>query len=251
MRGITRQAAVVAAALFNVVMNGLAGAGILFGRQTGAVSDAIQTEVTPAGWAFAIWSVIFVGVIVFAAWQAAPIRRGARYDGIGTPFVVANLLNGLWQIPWLLGYLGVAAVVIFGILLSLIWLYVKLDQMALRGPDRWALGVPTSLFLAWLTAAAPLNVTVWLASIGVAGGGISWGPILIVIVVAIGAWVLRNTADVAFALVLVWAFAGIAAKQWGDAPLIAALGVGIVVFAIVTAHALRRGLSPYPTAHGG
>ena len=145
MRGAPRQIAVVAAAVFNLVLNGLAGAGALFGVQTGAVSDGAATPITPAGWAFSIWSVIFLGIAAFAVWQALPGQRGRRYDRLALPFVAANVLNGLWQVPWLLGRFGIASVVIAGILGSLVWLYVVLDRMGLRGVERWALGVPASL----------------------------------------------------------------------------------------------------------
>jgi hypothetical protein len=249
MRGTARQAAVVLAALFNVILNALAGAGLLFGVQTGAVSDAVPTGVTPAGWAFAIWTLIFVGVLVFAAWQAAPARRDARYDALGLPFVVANVLNGLWQVPWLLSWFGVSVVLIFGIVAALAWLYIRLDQMTLRGRERWMLGVPAALFLAWLMVAAPLNVTVWLASLGWSGGGIPWPPLLVLVVAALGGWLLSRTADVAALLVFLWAFAGIASAHMDQPVLLAALGLGAVALVAAVVVALRRGRSPFPTAH--
>ena len=55
-------------------------------------------------------------MLVTAVWQALPAQRDARYDRFALPFVVANLLNGFWQIPWLTGCFGIAAVVIIGIL---------------------------------------------------------------------------------------------------------------------------------------
>lgn len=236
----------VAAALFNVGLNALAGAGLLFGTTTGAVSDAIPTGVTPAGWAFSIWSVIFVGVLVFAAWQARPQACGPRYDSLGVPFVVANVLNGLWQVPWLAGYVGLAAVVIVGILAALVWLYVRLDRLGMTTAERWALGVPAALFLAWLCVAAPVNVTVALVAAGVEGSAV-WPPLVVLGVAAIGAALLWRTGDVAFAAVLVWAFAAIYARNGAGAPLLtAALAVGVVAFAVAVGVALRRGASPLP-----
>ena len=210
MRGVARQVAVVAAVAVNLVLNGLAGAGMLFGVQTGAVSDAEPTAITPPGWAFGIWGVIFAGVAVFAVWQARPAQRGARYDRLAVPFIAANLLNGLWQIPWLLGAFGIAAAVIVGILASLVWTYVRLDAMPLAGADRWALGVPVSLWMAWLSVATPLNVTVWLRSLGWAPDGLAWPVALIGVVALISGWLLSRTGDLAAAAVLLWAFTAIA-----------------------------------------
>lgn len=249
MTGHVRRIAVVAAALFNVGLNALAGAGVLFGTATGAVSDSVETGVTPAGWAFSIWSVIFVGVLVFAGWQARPAARGPRYDALAVPFVVANVLNGFWQVPWLNGYFALAAAVILGILGSLIWLYVRLDRMRMSTAERWALGVPAALFLAWVTLATALNITVALVAAGWTGGAV-WPPLLVLVVAAVGAALLWRTGDVAFAAVLVWGFAAIYAANVpspAEAPaLTGALAAGVIAFAGAVASALRRGRSPLP-----
>jgi hypothetical protein len=251
MRGIPRQLAVVAAALINVGVNALAGAGVLFGTTTGAVSDTVETWVTPAGWAFSIWSVIFLGVLVFAGYQALPRARGPRFDALAAPFILANLLNGFWQVPWLNRSFGWAAIVIVGILAGLIWLYIRLDHIGMTRTERWVLGVPVSLFLAWLCVATALNITIALAAAGWNGTAI-WAPILVLVVAVVGGALLWRTGDVAFALVLVWAFAAIYAANVpspGEAPaLAAALGVGLLAFAGAVAAALARGHSPLPGA---
>jgi hypothetical protein len=249
MRGIPRQVAVVAAVVVNLSINALAGAGMLFGTTTGAVSDSVETGVTPAGWAFSIWSVIFLGVLVFAGYQALPRARGSRFDALAVPFILANLFNGLWQIPWLNRMFGLAALVIVGILLSLIWLYIRLDRLGMTTAERWALGVPISLFLAWLSVATALNITIALAAAGWEGAAF-WPPLVVLAIVGIGATLLFRTGDVAFAVVLVWAFAAIYAANVpapADAPaLTAALGAGVLAFAVAVALAIRRGSSPLP-----
>ena len=245
MTGATRQVAVVAAVAVNLVLNGLAGAGVLFGVQTGAVSDAAPTPITPAGWAFAVWSVIFAGAAVFAVWQALPAQRGPRYDALGAPALAANLLNGLWQIPWLTGRFGAAAVVIVGILASLVWLYVRLDRMGLEGAERWSLGVPTALWMAWLAVAAPLNLTVWLRDLGWTADAVVWPVAVIAAVAAVAGWLLTRTADLAAALVWLWAFAAIAVGADG-ALRVAVLGaMAVVVGALLVG---RRSHSLWPTA---
>lgn len=246
MHGSRRQIAVVLAALFNVGLNALAGAGVLFDAQTGAISDAHPTGLTPAGWAFSIWSVIFVGALVFAAWQAMPDRRGKRYDRLGAPFVAANVLNGVWQIPWTLERFGLSALVIVGILASLVWLYVRLDAMGLRGAERWALGIPVSLFLAWLTVATPLNATIWLQSLGWTSLSPLWPAGLALAVVGIGLSFLLRTGDVAAALVFLWAYAAIFVAHTDNTALVAVLAVGSLAIAAAAVVGART-YSPWPT----
>ena len=248
MQGVPRQSTVVLAAALNLVLNGLAGAGLLFGVQTGAVSDGAPTPITPAGWAFSVWSVIFVGVAVFAVWQALPAQRGGRYDRLAAPFVAANVFNGLWQVPWLLERFGIAALVITGILGSLAWLYVVLDRMELRGVERWTLGVPASLWLAWLAVAAPLNWTVWLRSLGWTSDAVVWPVAVVLAVGAVGGWLLSRTGDLAAAAVLLWAFTAIALNGTAGTALWGALAVaGLVV--IVTLALGARAHTLAPTAH--
>lgn len=239
----------VAAVAVNLVLNALAGAGLLFGVQTGALSDAMATGVTPAGWAFSVWSVIFLGTLVTGAWLVRT-ARDVRYDGLAVPFVVANVLNGVWQVPWLLERFAVAAVLLLGIVATLAWLYVRLDRLPLRGAERWALGLPIALWLAWTTVAAALNLTIALVAAGWTDDAALWPVAVVLAVAAVAALLLLRTGDVAFAGVVLWAFAGIAAAQ-GAAPTHVALGVGALAVVGATAWALRRGRSPWPTAHGG
>lgn len=236
MRGLPRQIVVVLSVVVNLVLNGLAGAGLLFGVQTGAVSDAVPTGVTPAGWTFGIWTVIFLMLVVYAGFQAAPSRRGARYDAPAVPFAIANVLTGLWQIPWLLGHFGLSLLVIAGTLASLIWLYVVHERMQLRENELWAMHIPGSYFLAWIAVATALNAAILLKTLGMTGDAEIWAPVVVAAVGAIGAWLLSRTGDTAIAAVLLWAFAGIYAAHRGALPTVVALAIAAaaVVAAAVT-----------------
>lgn len=249
MSGFTRRIAVLTAALFNVGINALAGAGLLFGRTTGGVSDSISTGVTPAGWAFAIWTPIFVGVLVFAAWQLRDSEPPGRYASLALPFIVANLLNGIWQFAWLDRQFALSVLIIAGVLASLIVLYVRLDRIRLDGTERWTLGIPISLFLAWITVATTLNITVALAAAGWEGSPV-WPPIVVALVALVGSLLLGRTGDLAFAGVLMWAFAAIYAanvESFGNpAVLTAVLTLGALAFLLAAASALRKGRSPLP-----
>ena len=246
LRGWPRQIAVVLAVIVNLVLNGLAGAGLLFGVQTGAVSDGIPTGITPAGWTFGIWTVIVLMLVLYAGFQALPAQRGPRYDAPAVPFALANVLNGLWQIPWLTRHFGVALVVIVGILASLVWLYVVHGRMRLRENEVWAMGLPASYLLAWVAVATALNATVWLRSVGLAGPEAVFAPAVVLTVGGVGAWLLSRTGDTAVAAVLLWAFAGIYAAHAGALPTVVALAVAAaaVVAAAVSGAIRRAGARP-------
>ena len=238
----------------NLVLNGLAGAGLLFGITTGSVSAGVPTGVTPAGWTFGIWTVIFLLLVVYAGFQALPSKRGPRYDAPAVPFALANVLNGLWQLPWLTGHFVLALAVIAGILGALVWLYVVHDRMRLHASEVWAMGLPGSYFLAWIAVATVLNAAIVLRSLGWAGPEAVWASLVVLGVAAGGAWLLSRTGDTAVAAVLLWAFAGIYAAHAAAPGMVLTLAVSAaaVVVASVAGAIHRARTAPGPsrnTAH--
>jgi hypothetical protein len=195
MRGLLRQVVLGVATAVTLGMNTVAGIGLLFGRDPGSISDGLPNAFTPAGFTFAIWSVIFLGLIAFASWQARFDARGERLDAIGWPFLLANVLNVTWLLAWHSLNFGASVVIMLGLLASLVWLYVTLDRLKLRGAERWWLGVPTSLYLGWISVATIANVTAWLVSVGVTDGlwGLgptTWAAVLIGVASLLGVYLL-------------------------------------------------------------
>jgi tryptophan-rich sensory protein len=213
MRGLSRQIVLLLATLSTLVMNYLSNALPLFGRDNKEISDLLPNAFTPAGLTFAVWGVIFLGLIVFAVYQALPAQRGPRYDRLFWPFLLANLLNSVWLCAFQSLNFGLSVFVMLGLLGSLVWLYLTLNGMDLQGAERLTLGVPGSLYLAWISVATVANITAWLVSTGVKEGllGLSpqlWSALLLVVASLIGAAMLRRR-DVAFGLVMAWAFYGV------------------------------------------
>lgn len=136
---------------------------------------------------------------------------------------------------------------IVGILATLVWLYVRLDRTGLRGAERWALGVPASLFLGWVAVATALNVSVALRATGWEADGVLWPAAVVALVAVVGAWLLWRTGDAALALVLLWAYAAIAARA-DQAALLAVLLTSAAALVGSAVVGVRRH-SPFPTAH--
>ena len=47
-----------------IAINGIAGSTGIFGETVGGISDKYNTLFTPAGYAFSIWGIIYLGLIV-------------------------------------------------------------------------------------------------------------------------------------------------------------------------------------------
>jgi translocator protein len=231
----------VLAALATIAFNGLAVSLPLNGRDTGAISDGFKVFFVPAGYVFAIWGVIYLGLIAFAVFQALPSQaNNPRLKRIGWLFALSCLANCLWLVCWHYGQLGLSVLVMFSLLALLIAMYLRVEtgKSIVSLAETWCVRVPFGIYLGWITVATVANVTDLLWSVGWGGFGIdpqTWAVIMLVVAFAIASAVAVTRGDVAYMLVIVWAFAGIAVKQAGvplvttAAWLMTALAAGMTV----------------------
>ena len=229
----------VLAFALTVVVNGLAGSTrILGGKLTSEISDANPTLITPAGYVFSIWGIIYVLLGIFVVFQALPSQKGRDFhERVGWLFVLSSLLNIVWLFLWQYEYLSLSVVVMFLLLASLIAIYLRLhigkSKVALR--EKLAVHLPFSVYLGWITIATIADVSVTLVSVNWDGFGISqetWAILVIAIAVLITLLVLATKKDVAYALVIIWALLGIAVKQTANQNIVMATEIGAVVIAV-------------------
>ncbi len=219
-----RQSAVLAALAATVGMNVLANRLPLNGQATGEISNRFPLLITPPGYVFGIWGVIYTGLIGYAIYQALPAQRGnPRLRRVAWPFVISCAANVTWLLLWHYNYFGLTLGAMVGILLALITIDLRLGHV--RGSplaERLLVRLPFSLYLGWISVATIVNATVALASVGWDGAGVSpelWTAGLIGVGAALGVAQGAGRGDAAYPLVLAWAFAGLATKN-ADVPLV-------------------------------
>ena len=171
-----------------IIVNGLAGSTTLLGgRTTAAVSDANPTLITPAGYVFAIWGVIYVLLGAFVIYQSLPNERMRHFQQrIGWLFVLSSALNISWIISWQYNYLIASVIIIFLLLATLILIYIRLNsgRAKIRTGEKLAVHLPFSIYLGWITIASIADVSVTLVSLNWNGLGISpetWAVLIIMI----------------------------------------------------------------------
>jgi benzodiazapine receptor len=252
-RDTLRQIITVIGVVATIAVNGLANALPLNGRETGAISDQFPIYFVPAGYVFSIWGLIYLGLIAFAVYQALPAQReNPRLRSIGWLFVLASAANIAWIFLWHYEVFPATLVVMLVLLASLIAIYLRLGtgRTSVSRAETWLVRVPFSIYLGWITVATIANATQLLYFLGWNGGFLSpevWTAIILAVAVAV-AWLMAITRrDVAYLLVLVWAFIGIANKHAGTpavstAAWIATALVGAAV--IWSALPRRSGLRP-------
>lgn len=240
--------------ILTIAVNSLAGSTtIIGGKNTAQISDANPTLITPAGYTFAIWGIIYVLLGVFTIYQALPSQQGKEYQKkIGWLFVVTSLTNIIWIFLWQLEYLSVSVAFIFLLLFSLILIYLRLGIGKTKVPlaEKLATHLPFSVYLGWITVAAIANVAVALVSYNWDGFGISsetWATVVLAMALTITLLMLVTRRDLAYSLVVIWALVGINTKQNGNQTVTwlteitaAIIAVALVLVVLVTLMRKRK-----------
>jgi benzodiazapine receptor len=241
-RGVFFQAVNVVAYLVTIVVNGLAGSTTLLGGVTSAdVSDSYPTLVTPAGFTFAVWGIIYALLLVFTVYQLLPRNRDKPFlSQVGLLFGLSSVCNICWLFLWHYGYVTYSLVLMFALLTSLILIYQRLDigRAAVSLKEKICVHLPFSVYLGWISIATIANVSVALTAVGWDGWGIpdaTWAVVIIGVALVLTLAVLATRKDVAFSLVVVWALVGILSKQsdFQDIVLAAEACIVIILLAVV------------------
>ncbi|MDX2003735.1 MAG: hypothetical protein SFU83_00535 [Meiothermus sp.] len=219
-----------------LTVNYLANALPIAGRTTAEISDRLFTLVTPAGFTFAVWGLIYLALAVYVVYQLMPERRGdATLTAVAPWFVFTCVCNSLWLVAWHSGALGWSVALMLGLLAALIQIYRIVSRRPAMDADYWALSAPFSLYLGWIIVATLVNVSAALVGLGIRAEGVwavLWAVLLIAVAAGVGLMFLDVQADRVLALVLVWALLGIAVRQWGVDGVVAAAITAIAVLVI-------------------
>ena len=232
----------IIAFILTVIVNGLAGSTtVLAGKNTAEISNMNPTLITPAGYVFSIWGIIYVLLGAFVIFQALPSQKESDFHKkIGWLFVLSCLLNIVWLFLWQYEYLSFSLVLMFLLLATLGAVYTRLDigKTSVNIREKLAVHLPFSVYFGWITIASIANVSVFLVSVGWDSFGISseiWAILIILIALLLILIVVATRKDAAYGLVGIWAFIGIALNQSGNPNIVMMLEVGAAIIAITIA----------------
>lgn len=244
---ILRQISVIVALAITIFVNYLANALPLNGRDTGSISDNFPVRFTPAGYVFSIWGLIYLGLILYAIYQALPGQRtNETHQAIFWPFMLSCLANSTWIFMWHYGLYSLSVLVILLLLGSLITVYTRLYPRWSTASlaERVTTHIPFRIYLGWATVATIANTTILLYDLGWRGAPLTaelWAAILVGVATLIGLFFALRLRDAAYTLVLVWAFVGIYVKQ-NDAVVVAYTALAFAgLLAVAALIALVRG----------
>ncbi|MDX2376682.1 tryptophan-rich sensory protein [Microbacterium sp. LRZ72] len=242
---LVRQIVVISSMGFAIVAV-LVGVGGLGGTSVentqGGALDSDATYLAPAGPAFSIWSVIYLGLAAYVAWQALPAQRASvRQRAVGWWIALTIVLNGLWLVAAQLLDVVWTVVVIFALLVALAVTFQR--TVATRIPrdgviDAALIDGVTGLHLGWVSLASATNVAAWLTETGPASWEAyadAWGIAVLIVLGLVGmaiaffsGW--RVAPGLAIAWGAVWLAVGRLAAEPQSTPIaIAAIVVAVIV----------------------
>jgi hypothetical protein len=242
LRTVLNIGALVAVLLVNWLANVLP----LNGKDTGQLSDQYPILTVPAGYAFAIWGLIYLGLIGFALYQSLPSQRTNQRIARITPlFLLSCLANIGWLFTWHYEILSLNIVLMLVLLGSLIGIYGQLRAGGTQPStgELWLVWVPFSIYMGWITVATIVNATVVLYAAGwqdTGTLGAALAALLFVVAAVIAVTIARRFDDPAYALVVVWALVAVAMKQAGVTLVAATAWVVAAVVAAVVAYTLVK-----------
>lgn len=217
----------------------------------GEISRQYDNLFTPASYAFAIWGIIFLGLLAYGIFQ---VRRAFFSDKpsefiaqTGYWFVLTNVLNSLWVIAFVYDYTGLSVLIMLGILFSLIKIILNTNMERWDAPKSTIAFVwwPICLYSGWIAVATIANVSAYLTKIGWEGAPfseITWTVIMIIIATVLNLVIIwkRNMRE--FAAVGVWALFAIFIRHKDSLELVAytALVGSIVLFLCILWHGFQN-----------
>ena len=225
------------------VLGTLVGLGVLGKRveeSSGGRLSADATLIAPAGPAFSIWSVIYVGLLAYTVWQWLPGRASdPRARATGWWAAASMLLNAAWLLVTQQGWLWASVGVIVALALVLKVLVARLTARPERSglAERLVLDGTFGLYLGWVAVATCANVAATLVDGGMAAtGGTAEVTTLVVLAAVLGVATLyarRLGARLAVAAAIAWGVGWVAVGRLGDEPRSTVVGIAAIVVAVL------------------
>lgn len=241
-----RVVAVLAATVFAIAVPAVQ-MGMGLGLSQAEFAADGNTTLRAEGYAFSIWSVIYLGLIAYAVYQALPktpetplLRR------FGWPSAAAIFGCGVWIVAAALDLKWATVVIIFASALAAVEPLLDRSSYIRRaeGRDRLFVLWPLGLLAGWLTIASALNLLTVLTAKGIITTSTApvWaaGGVLAVTIAAL--YVTWRTRLIAYAIPIAWGLIGVFVAERVPKPDLANLPLlaSLVILALGAAATLNR-----------
>lgn len=243
------------ALVVTIGINYLSNTGIFNNETMATISAKFQNLFTPAGYAFSIWGLIYLGLLGFVIYFGPFIKNTDDKEkiilNVGWWFIVSCVANSLWVFTWLYEYTFLTIPIMVLLFISLLKIIGNNRGLIESKNFRTAifLRVPFYIYSGWISVALIADVAAYLKKIQWSGFGISetsWTVLMFVVAAIIHLYMVWKINMTAFALVAVWALIAIAVanKDSNHMVYISAIITAIFIFVNVCFQMFKKRTAP-------
>jgi len=187
------------------------------------ISQKYYTLVTPAGYAFSIWSIIYFLLLLYTALAVlnaiAGREKNRDADRVAPIFFLSCVLNPIWLFAAHNGFFGISLIIMILLYASVAYIYfmLRINYHHRLTAETFIIKAPFSVYLGWLSVAAVANAAVYLVS--TRAKPLVYHPLFMMVallfaaILALVFAVLKN--DYFFAAAVAWGLLGIYVNQVG------------------------------------
>lgn len=199
-----------------------------------------DTTLRAEPWAFAIWSLIYAGLILYGLWQLWPgTKESPALRALAWPSVLAISGCGLWILASALDLRWLSVAIILVSAGALVMALARAPR-----PTSRILFWPLCGLAGWLTIASALNVLTVMTAEGRIADPFAWALGGLAAVAFVGAAATWAIGSLAYTLPIIWGLIGVWSAEQADKPTVAvaAAGAGAALLVVGLARiGVRRG----------
>ena len=184
----------------------------------------IDPPVQPEGYAFAIWGVIYLWLIIGAGYGIWRRRSDPAWAPMRAPLILSLAVGSVW-LPVAVRSPVWATVLIWVMLITALWALWRSPRT-----DAWAAAWPVGLYAGWLSAASCVALGLLLAGYGFVDQQVAaWIMVGVAIVLAWGVqWTLGHAPT--YGVAVIWALVAVGVQNgFGGVGLLALAGAAALI----------------------
>ena len=181
---------------------------------TGEIANRLPVLFTPANYVFFILPIIYF-FLAYWLFKFPKTQTNINYQIINRRvflFIMTSLFSVIWIFLWHYEFFNLSIIVMAALLTTLIVFYFTYPN----NNNAFSGRVPIAIYLGWIVITFIVNISYVLTLHEWNGWGLSlplWTVIYLTIAAAIALHFVYHYRDIAFSLVFVWVFIGIAVKN--------------------------------------
>lgn len=211
-------------------------------QTTGEISDRLFTVLTPAGFTFAIWGLIYLGLILLGILLGTS-KQSLNKNGL-ICFTISSLANIAWIFLWHYNQPVISAFVLLAVFFGNLLTYFELKNS--NSKTNLLRTLSTSWFLiyvGWTLVASVINITIALKQVGFDGYGVNetiWAVAVLGLASIINLLLSWKEKNPTTSLVFLWSLWGIYNAQTDNFLQNSLLGIALFTTLLTTVITLVR-----------